>query len=351
MTWLRSSDTAAHDPRTLAPLDRDDADERTVDEVFGFSSRLACEAGSKETDGHVTRAMVRALAGSPARASRLMGMLEEAGVWVPTGQGWRLVNDPGYLHLRPQDEVDRDRVRGRDQRNDALTVPARLRDGDACRYCRKSVDWNDRRSLKGGTYEHVNIANQPTQLHEYVVCCFECNREPASRGELNPPPEQPVYGAATRDFIRKRLGKWPTKAEIAERLEVQRTSAEHATGRQRTEKEIAPQGKRTSSAPATTGLRTTEEIAASDARQRPEDASGSAAGVTPPGSRDRPPEADLLDRGITDPDSSGRVGTSSSGSSHAGTGGDGPASGTTPPPASRRSKRGRRAKPSGEEQS
>lgn len=337
MGWLRASDTAAHDPRTLAPLDREDADERTVDEVFGFSVRLACEAGGKETDGHVTRAMARALAGTPARADRLMQMLVEAKVWEPTKDGWQLLKDTKYLHLRDQGEVERDRVRGRDEKDDALTVPARLRDGDHCRYCRKRVNWNDRRSLRGGTWEHVNIANQPTQLEEFVVCCFECNRAPSNRGELVPPPTKPVYGEETKTFVRRRLGHWPSRTEIAERLS-QRTQPENAVERQRTGEGNAATGQRPSKENAANDQRTGRENAAQDADQRPESTSESAAGTSTQEAREEPPGGDLAPGGMREPGHPGRdgKGLAESGSAQQGT--HEPAPGTKPRKRSQRTR-------------
>jgi hypothetical protein len=322
VTWLRVGDTAAHDPRTIAPLDHDDADERTVDEVFGFSVRLACEAGGKETDRVVTRAMVRSLAGTPARAARLMGILEAAGVWSQVEAGWILSNDPAYLHLPPQAKVERERIRGRDERNDALAVPARLRDGDNCRYCRKPVNWLDRKSLRGATWEHVNIANQPTQLDEYVVCCFECNRGPSKRGPLLPPPERPVYGEETQAFVKKRKGwkTWPTRATLTKEIAL-RTTAGNATERQRSDEESATRkGLRTSSENATHGQRPTVESAsetpAQEPAQRPGNASENAPGATarppqkePPSRPPAPEPPDLAQGGVMEPDLPGRDGT------------------------------------------
>lgn len=324
MPWIRIGDTVAFDPRTLHPYEDPDADARTVDEVFGFAVRLAAEAASKETDRHVTRGMARHLAGTPERGDRMMSILVSAGIWQPDGTGWTLVNDPNYIHLQAKGEVDRSRIRARDNRNDALTVNARLRDGDECRYCRKVVNWRDRKSLRGGTWEHVNIANQPTLLAEFVVCCFECNREPASRGSLLHAPSKPVYGADTKLFVKERLGAWPTRAEIAERLGM-RTSQENAASDQRTEEEHAPKRLRTPSEHAFTGQRPDQvrdvEIEPQEPAQRPENASENATGATthtsensPPTRRAEPPDTDLGREGLTDLPASGRVGSVRAGS-------------------------------------
>ncbi|MCB2412366.1 hypothetical protein LGT39_05825 [Demequina sp. TTPB684] len=321
MSFLRVSDSSAYDPRTLHPLESADADERTVDEVFGFSVRLAAECGSKEndnTDRRATLGMVRALAGSPTRATAMMAMLVAAGAWRPDGDGWELINDEKYLHLRAQGEIDRDRVRQKDARDDMLTVPARLRDGDNCRYCSKDVNWSDRKSLRGATWEHVNIAAQPTALRDFVVCCFACNREPSSRGPLLAPPEQPKYGPKTREFVRERLGKWPTRAQIDEMYPGLRIWAGNAVEGKRTEEEGADTGLRTSSEHAPTDQRPARKNATQDAPQRPENVSENASGTTSPQAGESPPHGPPqpiysrpVDRGSDGSRSagSGRVGT------------------------------------------
>lgn len=349
MSWLRLSDTVAYDPRTLAPLERDDADERLVDECFGFSARLAAECGSKETDGRASRAMALTLAGSVARMNHLMGILSDAGVWRPhPSGGWELVSDAGYLHLRAQDEIERDRIRGRDSRDDLLTVPARLRDGDNCRYCGAAVNWSDRKSLRGATWEHVNIANQPTRLEEFVVACFGCNREPSNRGELLPPPKKPRYGVKTREFVRQRLGKWPTTAEIEAMYPGLRPSTENATDHLRSDEEnAASSGLRPSSEYAVHDLRSDEENAVHGPRERPANAAENAAGtptrdvasrapVGPPEAHDGRSTDDHLIRGLTDLDPSGRDGTGKDSPSQV-------ATTTGEPRPARRSRRSRRA--------
>lgn len=354
MSFLRVSDTAAYDPRTLHPLEHPDADERTVDEVFGFSSRLAAECGGKEgkdTDRRATLGMVRALAGSPQRAERLMGMLVAAGAWAVDGDGWQLVNDEKYLHLRAQGEIDRDRVRQKDARDDLLTVPARLRDGDNCRYCSKEVNWADRKSLRGATWEHVNIAAQPTALRDFVVACFACNREPSTRGPLLPPPANPKYGAKTREFVRERLGKWPSRTQIEEMYPDLRRWSGNAADDKRTKEENAATGQRPPSEHASCDLRSAQQNAAQEAPQRPENFSENAsgthrpeAGKSPPYEAKQPIYDGPVDRGS---DGSRSVGSGRDGKGLVGTGRDGVgrgASGTAGSPASRRSRRSKQAK-------
>jgi len=321
VTFVRVGDTFAYDPRTLHPLEFPDGDFRHVDECAGFSVRLAAESGGKEhedTDRRVTRAMVLQLAGSPERANWLMERLVAAKVWEPDGTGYRLVNDTNYIHLLTQDEVENSRARGRDERNPLLTVPAKLRDGDNCRYCNISVNWGDRKSPRGATWDHVDISVQPTPVDLFVVCCKKC-QEPTKRPPLKPPPAKPVYGATTKEFIRKQLGKWPTPAQVEQMYPGLRTWP----------LEIAAKGQRPASEAenAAPGQRTNDqENAAHPPPERPP-AGRSGGSVQIPA--------------ITNLDSPGRVGSGSSGSGRAG-----PGSGVSSSAGSRkRSRRGRSTQP------
>lgn len=317
MSFVRVGDTAAYDPRTLHPLEYDGGDIRHVNEVFGFSVRLAGESGGKEhddTDRRVTRSMVLQMAGSKDYAEWLMRFLVAAKVWAPDGTGYRLINDPNYIHLLLQDEIDRNRVRKRDAKNPRLVAMALLRDGDNCRSCGRRVNWSDRKSPAGGTWEHVNITNQPTQQHEYVVYCFGCQNDPMA--DTMDPPATPYYGKKTRDRVKEMLGIWPTKAAIAEYINGQRTLPGTATSRQRAETENAtPTGERTAPVTATTGLRLGMENATSRPVQRPETASGNAGGQAPPEPPPKAPDggssADQMIRGLPDLAPPGRDGTGS----------------------------------------
>lgn len=344
MSFVRVGDTAAYDPRTLHPLEYDDGDIRHVNEVFGFSVRLAGESGGKEhddTDRRVTRSMVLQMAGSKAYADWLMGFLVAAKVWVPDGTGYRLMNDPNYIHLLLQDEIDRNRIRKRDAKNPRLVAMALLRDGDNCRACGRRVNWADRKSPAGGTWEHVNINNQPTSQHEYVVYCFGCQNDPMA--DVMEPPLTPHYSSKTRDRIKDMLGSWPTKAAIAEYISGLRTLPGTATSRQRPEPENAtPTGLRTDSGNAATGLRPGTENATTADAQRPEKASGNAGANTPPDPPPKGPDggssADQMIRGLPDLAPPGRDGTGSASPGLTGTGRVAPEPGRPPTSRSRRRK-------------
>lgn len=75
---------------------------------------------------------------------------------------------------------DWDRRRKQLQRNSTLTTEIRRRDGDACRYCGRAVQWHDRRGPDGGTYDHVEPRgdNSPENV---VVACRGCNSVKGNR--------------------------------------------------------------------------------------------------------------------------------------------------------------------------
>ena len=63
----------------------------------------------------------------------------------------------------------------------------RERDGDACRYCGKRVNWSDRRGPGGATYDHTDPAG-PSTAENLVVACRSCNsKKGISRGPKSQP--------------------------------------------------------------------------------------------------------------------------------------------------------------------
>lgn len=75
------------------------------------------------------------------------------------------------------------------------------RDGKRCRYCGKGVNWSDRRSKDGATYDHLDPYGPETE-ENIVVACRGCNsqkgqRTPEEAGmELLPPPN-PIKSASS----------------------------------------------------------------------------------------------------------------------------------------------------------
>jgi 5-methylcytosine-specific restriction endonuclease McrA len=61
-----------------------------------------------------------------------------------------------------------------------LLAAIRERDGSACRYCGRDVNWRDRRGPGGATYDHVDPAAGNT-LENVVVACRGCNSSKGPR--------------------------------------------------------------------------------------------------------------------------------------------------------------------------
>lgn len=213
MAWLKASDTAATDERVLTVAELEDADERSVNEVFGFVTRLYLQAAQHGTDYQATLGTAMLL--SP-RYELLLDQASRAGllsVGVEEGRRFvRLLVDGDFLHLRTKEEQQWEKDRKADTSDPRLTVPVRRRDGDACRYCGKVVNWADRKGNRGGTYDHLVPGQRARDHHELVVACIECNggRGDGSKGRearypLKPAPEegQQYYSQSTIRWLQQ----------------------------------------------------------------------------------------------------------------------------------------------------
>lgn len=204
MAWLKAGDTAAMDERVLNIAALEGADERSMNEVFGFVMRMFLQAAQQETDYRVS--MGTAMALSP----RYEALLEQAArtglLRVVVEEGLRviyLVADAEFMHVRSREELEWERLRRADVANPQLTVPVRLRDGDACRYCGCVVSFGMRKGGRSGTYDHLKAGRPAQTEHELVVACRSCNsgrREAAGNRDklyplLPPPPEGGLYFA------------------------------------------------------------------------------------------------------------------------------------------------------------
>ncbi len=214
MAWLRESDTSANHPIVLAAHEMDGADDRILNELFGFVNRCATQSSAYEKDYIVTVGTARQMAGSFARyeeliqAAKFCGYFSEVMIDVEGEQrkAFKLVEDNDLFHMILKAERAWNNQRQKDNRDTAKTAKVRRRDGDACRYCGKSVDWNDRKSGRGGTYDHLNPGKEGT-VETMVVCCKECNSrrqsDPEQVWELLPVPAEPLYGEETVAFLKK----------------------------------------------------------------------------------------------------------------------------------------------------
>ncbi|MBT2273870.1 HNH endonuclease, partial [Rhodococcus qingshengii] len=123
---------------------------------------------------------------------------------------YKLIDDDhDFLHLRTKEEIEWEKQQRRDNNNPAITIPVRLRDGDACRWCGKVVDWGTKNGARSGTYDHL-IPGRAATVETSVVACRGCN---SSRGKAEslewqdreplPVPAEPYFSAATIDRLKK----------------------------------------------------------------------------------------------------------------------------------------------------
>lgn len=193
-------------------MEMEDADDRILNECFGWVNRCATQSAAYEKDYVITVGTARQMAGSLDRyralvkAAKFCGYLSDIEIVVDgePRQAFKLVEDNDLFHMILKDERAWTNQRKKDQRNPALTVPVRQRDGDACRYCGKTVNWTDRVSGRAGSYDHTNPGREAT-VSTYVVCCKECNGkrgdDPDSSWRTLPAPEEPLYGPYTVKFL------------------------------------------------------------------------------------------------------------------------------------------------------
>lgn len=216
MPWLKVSDTAANHPIVFHALELDDAYDGIVNELWGFVFRCAANAAQYLTDYVVSQGTAINMAGgSIDRARMLLDCAVKCGYMTPMHdeqgrKAYLLVKDSDLFHMFTRNELEWERMRKADIDDTDLTGRVRMRDGDACRWCGKIVDWNNRRGARGGTYDHVypgeSAKGYPERL---IVCCKSCN---SARGKdlvgwdrvLLPVPEEPYISNETA----KQLAKW-----------------------------------------------------------------------------------------------------------------------------------------------
>ncbi|TDP76335.1 5-methylcytosine-specific restriction endonuclease McrA [Brachybacterium sp. AG952] len=190
------------DERVLGVAELADADERSVNEVFGFVMRLFLQAAQQGSDYRVSFGTAMVL--SPRHES-LLDLAAKAGL-LSVGveddrKVIRLVADEDFMHLRTREQIAWENQRKADTSDLTLVLPVRVRDGDACRYCGKVVSFAMRNGNRAGTYDHLIPGQRARSIDELVVACKGCNSgrrdEEGGRGSryplLPPPPEKQRY--------------------------------------------------------------------------------------------------------------------------------------------------------------
>lgn len=221
MPWLRIGDNAAtyHALMNIAVLP--DADDRLLNEVFGWLVRCASSSAGHLTDYIVEAGIALNLAGSRERYDTLVAAASRVGLIeilpdesVPA---YRIVEDSDFIHMRTKAAVKHERQRQKDRRTPELTSRVRARDGDCCRYCGVVVNWHDRVGARRGTYDH-GVPGQAATVETYFVCCGSCNESMSDgpRFARLDAPALPYYTTETLQLLEKHGLKPPAGTYVTE---------------------------------------------------------------------------------------------------------------------------------------
>ena len=223
MAWIKVGDNASTYPALVAVAGVKGAPESAVREMFGWFMACSCYSASHFTDYRVDLYIARREGGALAdwliSAAKRTGLMKQKSVG---GVAYlELRQDPDFVHIVLKAEKDWERQQQRDNRNPALAVPVRLRDGDQCRYCPNVVVWMGRTSPRRGTFDHLRPGEEAQGPEDLVVACHSCN---AARREnrdgwdkanpLQPPPAAPIYGVTTARFLTE--NGYPTEPNVSD---------------------------------------------------------------------------------------------------------------------------------------
>lgn len=154
----------------------------------------------------------------PKALEAMVSALVQAGQWDAVGDHW-VIHD--YLEHNPSKETVEanrgvDRFRKELTRDQALIAAIRSRDGNNCRYCNVVVDWKDRRSKVGGTYDHVIPISQGGEntYENVVVACRGCN---GKKGARTPKEAGMFLAGAETDLARGRSDLPPVTSPVPSR--------------------------------------------------------------------------------------------------------------------------------------
>ena len=179
MPWWRGGDTSHSHRKVLRALAKDPVRGTAV---WGAVTLCLSWSTQEGQDWWVSESFVRRTWGD--EGPRLLRDAQACELVKPGRErrdgenGWLIDDtDPDLLHIRLREEVELDREKSRATRQATPKRTVRLRDGDQCRYCGKTVDWKDRTSARRGTYDHPDPADRDV----FVVCCGQCNQEKYNR--------------------------------------------------------------------------------------------------------------------------------------------------------------------------
>jgi 5-methylcytosine-specific restriction endonuclease McrA len=140
------------------------------------------------TDGLVPGNIARNVAGQAKfydglNGDDILANLIKAKLLEPIGDGDYQIHDYlDYQESRETIEVKRLRNNTRQTlfRDRTLQDQIRERDNDHCRYCGHPIDFNVRRGMYSGTYDHVD-PDKGNTIENLVVACRSCNAKKGAR--------------------------------------------------------------------------------------------------------------------------------------------------------------------------
>ena len=256
--WFRGGDTLTTHPLMIRLLEVCGGDHLLKNEAKGVLADLVSISAAHATDYWVGYGAVSQIA--PGREKIVIENLCNAGLLFreegPEGRPMlRIIDDPTLYHIRLKEEMEIDRRRAKDKQNPELLITVRVRDGDQCRWCKKTVDWRDRRSARGATYDSLN-GHKESSPETLVVACRGCNSKRGAGVVLDlqdpPTPDEVYYTAASLEFINSSQYAQDNGIHVISRKErhapVRQTPAKHK-GKSSAPKAVVSAPPPTSSAP------------------------------------------------------------------------------------------------------
>lgn len=248
MAWLRLGDNIVTHPYMSKILESSELSHQLKNEVFGVFSQLSSVSAAHLTDAWVEMGMIAQIA--PGRESIILDVLVDAGLAerVKTeDKKWKIrlvLDDEEFVHARKRDEVLIDRRRSADKRRDDLMIPVRVRDGDECRWCGRTVSWGNRSGARGATIDSLS-GHKDSTINTLVVACRGCNSKRHEGGvhlDLREAPGNPYYTDHTIELVND--NKWAQEQGIhieprQTRLPLDNTTTQAAASRQQTSDQAA----------------------------------------------------------------------------------------------------------------
>lgn len=222
MSWLKQSDVSANHPLVLRVLEMDEADDRLLNEMYGWVNRCATQSAAFDRDYIVEIGTAKQMAGLSRykellKAALSCGIFEEKEI-DENGSMRRvlkLVEEEDLFHMILKSDKEREKNRRADTYDLAKKGAIIKRDGAECRWCGRMVTFgNDRKSIKAGTIDHLDPKDldnsDPTPIERLVVACTSCNSSRKDGGfwdkELRPAPRSPYFTADAAAWLRDKAG-------------------------------------------------------------------------------------------------------------------------------------------------